>query len=154
MGTSLEDRPRYTPTTTFETFPFPEGLTPDIPAQDYAENPHAVAIEDAARALVEARDRWLNPPEWVDWQRTPEEVAAGFPARPVAKPGHEAALKKRTLTNLYNQRPTWLDNAHKALDEDVADAYGWGDDYRAGKLTEDEILARLFKLNQERASAQ
>ncbi len=28
LGTSLEDRPRYTPTTTFETFPFPEGLTP------------------------------------------------------------------------------------------------------------------------------
>jgi type II restriction/modification system DNA methylase subunit YeeA len=28
MGTSLEDRPRYTPTTTFETFPFPDGLTP------------------------------------------------------------------------------------------------------------------------------
>ncbi|MDR0735680.1 MAG: class I SAM-dependent DNA methyltransferase, partial [Zoogloeaceae bacterium] len=28
LGTSLEDRPRYTPTTCFETFPFPEGLTP------------------------------------------------------------------------------------------------------------------------------
>lgn len=28
MGTSLEDRPRYTPTTCFETFPFPAGLTP------------------------------------------------------------------------------------------------------------------------------
>ena len=29
-GTSLEDRPRYTPTTTFETFPFPDGLSPDM----------------------------------------------------------------------------------------------------------------------------
>jgi hypothetical protein len=28
MGTSLEERPRYTPTTCFETFPFPAGLTP------------------------------------------------------------------------------------------------------------------------------
>ena len=147
MGTSLEDRPRYTPTTTFETFPFPEGLTPDIPAQDYAENPHAVAIADAARALVEARDRWLNPPEWVDWQRTPEEVAAGFPARPVAKPGHEAALKKRTLTNLYNERPAWLDMLHRALDEAVAAAYGW-----EWPLTDDEILRRLFELNQARAN--
>ena len=33
--------PRYTPTTTFETFPFPPGLTPNIPAADYADNPHA-----------------------------------------------------------------------------------------------------------------
>jgi type II restriction/modification system DNA methylase subunit YeeA len=37
LGTSLEDRPRYTPTTTFETFPFPEGLTPNIPAADTGE---------------------------------------------------------------------------------------------------------------------
>ena len=50
LGTSLEDRPRYTPTTTFETFPFPEGLSPDIPAADYADDPRTVAIADAARA--------------------------------------------------------------------------------------------------------
>lgn len=60
-------------------------------------------------------------------------------------------LAKRTLTNLYNARPAWLDHAHRALDEAVADAYGWGDDFRAGLLTDDEILARLFRLNQERA---
>ncbi|WP_374011849.1 class I SAM-dependent DNA methyltransferase [Pseudoxanthomonas koreensis] len=148
MGTSLEDRPRYTPSTTFETFPFPEGLTPDIPAQDYAANPHAQAIGDAARALVEVRDRWLNPADWVDWQRTPEEEAAGFPARPVAKPGHEAALKKRTLTNLYNERPAWLANLHATLDKAVAAAYGWD-----WPLTDDEILRRLFELNQARSQA-
>ncbi len=149
MGTSLEDRPRYTPSTTFETFPFPEGLTPNIPAKDYIDNPNAQAIATAARALVEARDRWLNPAEWVDWVRTPEEETAGFPARPVAKPGHEAALKKRTLTNLYNERPAWLDNLHRALDEAVATAYGW-----EWPLTDDEILRRLFELNQQRSAAQ
>jgi hypothetical protein len=57
------------------------------------------------------------------------------------------------LTNLYNARPAWLDNAHRALDEAVAEAYGWGDDWRAGLLTDDEILARLLRLNQERALA-
>ena len=62
LGTSLEDRPRYTPTTTFQTFPFPEGLTPDVPARDYANDPRAMAIAEAARRLVELRDRWLNPP--------------------------------------------------------------------------------------------
>ena len=62
----------------------------------------------------------------------------------------EAELKKRTLTKLYNARPAWLDNAHKVLDEAVAEVYRWGDDWRAGELSDDEILSRLFKLNHER----
>ena len=62
-------------------------------------------------------------------------------------------LKKRTLTNLYNARPAWLDHAHARLDQAVADAYGWGDDWRAGRMGEDEILARLFALNQSRTAA-
>ncbi|MFP5481145.1 MAG: hypothetical protein ACLGIE_15880 [Alphaproteobacteria bacterium] len=45
-----------------------------------------------------------------------------------------------------------MTHAHKALDEAVAEAYGWADDLRAGKLTDDEILARLFRLNQDRAA--
>ena len=52
----------------------------------------------------------------------------------------------RTLTNLYNARPTWLDNAHRALDAAVADAYGWPAD-----LADAEILERLLALNLERA---
>jgi hypothetical protein len=43
------------------------------------------------------------------------------------------------------------DYAHAALDEAVAEAYGWGDDWRAGVLSDDEILTRLFRLNQKRA---
>ena len=72
--------PRYTPTTTFETFPFPKGLSPNIPASDYANDPRAVAIAEAARRLVELRDRWLNPPEWVEWV---DEPVPGYPKRPV-----------------------------------------------------------------------
>lgn len=151
MGTFLGvgNDPRYTPSTTFETFPFPEGLTPNIPAADYAADPRAVRIATAAAKLNELRENWLNPADLV--KRVPE-VVPGYPDRIL--PVSEAAalvLKKRTLTNLYNQRPAWLDNAHKSLDEAVAEAYGWGDDWRANKLTEDEILARLFALNQSRA---
>ncbi|WP_298291785.1 DNA methyltransferase [Novosphingobium sp.] len=149
MGTSLEDRPRYTPSTTFETFPFPEGLTPNIPAADYAADPRAQAIAKAAARLNELRENWLNPADLV---RREPEVVAGYPDRILPK--DEAAAKelaKRTLTNLYNARPAWLDHAHRALDEAVADAYGWGDDWRAGLLSDDEVLARLFRLNQERA---
>ena len=101
-GTSLEDRPRYTPTTTFETFPFPEGLSPDIPPSDYRSDPRAESIASAARRLVELRNRWLNPPELVEWIGQP----AGYPPRPVPRDKKAAAaLKKRTLTNLYNARP-------------------------------------------------
>ena len=112
MGTQLETRPRYTPTTCFETFPFPH------PTDAQRE---AIAI--AAAELNRLREGWLNP----------ESLSA-------------AELRRRTLTNLYNQRPTWLNNAHRALDAAVADAYGWPAD-----LAEGEVLERLLTLNLERA---
>ncbi len=155
MGTSLEDRPRYTPSTTFETFPFPEGLTPDITAAAYADDPRARAIAVAAARLNELRENCLNPADLV--VREPE-VVPGYPDRILPRDEAAAELKKRTLTNLYNARPQWLANAHAALDAVVAEAYGWGDDWRAGPdgqgLGDDEILARLFRLNQERAARQ
>ena len=95
MGTSLEDRPRYTPTTTFETFPFPEGLSPNIPVAERAADPGAAKIAEAARRLVELRERWLNPPEWVEWV---EESASGYPPRSVPLDDEAAKqLKARTL---------------------------------------------------------
>ncbi|MBU0752604.1 MAG: class I SAM-dependent DNA methyltransferase [Gammaproteobacteria bacterium] len=157
LGTSLEDRPRYTPTTTFETFPFPAGLTPrdtatvagqPAPPCMAAQIP-AANIAAAARRLNELRDNWLNPPEWTE---RIAEVVPGYPDRIVARPGHEAELKKRTLTKLYNTRPAWLANAHQALDAAVAAAYGWAD-YTA-EMPDEEILRRLLLLNQERKAAE
>ena len=157
LGSTLEDRPCYRPTTSFETFPFPQGMTPkdtadwqgvipaDSPVKAQAEN-----ITAAAEKLNSLREAWLNPPEWVDWEITPEEEKAGFPKRPVAKPGHETELKKRTLTNLYNARPAWLDMAHKTLDAAVAEAYGWAD--YTPDVSDEEILRRLLALNLERAA--
>jgi hypothetical protein len=75
------------------------------------------------------------------------EVVEGYLNRMLPK--DEAAaqvLKKRTLTNLYNERPAWLDNAHRALDEAVAAAYGWGPD-----MSDDNVLSRLLVLNQRRS---
>ena len=64
-----------------------------------------------------------------------------------------ALLKKRTLTNLYNERPAWLDLAHKKLDVAVAAAYGW---VHAGQatvdLSDEAILEQLLALNLERAA--
>jgi type II restriction/modification system DNA methylase subunit YeeA len=146
LGTSLEDRPRYTPSTTFETFPFPQGLTPNIRAEQYADDPRAQKIA-AAKRLDELRNNWLNPPDLVT--RVPE-VVKGFPDRILPK--DEAAaqvLKTRTLTNLYNEQPVWLNNAHRALDEAVAEAYGW-----KAEMSDDEMRAKLLTLNLERAGAE
>ena len=57
-------------------------------------------------------------------------------------------LKQRTLTNLYNERPTWLEMAHNTLDEAVLLAYGWD-----VKLGNSEILSRLLDLNLQREPA-
>ena len=117
-----------------------------------AVRPHAEAIARAAQRLVALRDAWLNPPEWTE--RVPEVVPLGMDTSPypdhiVAKPGFEKELAKRTLTNLYNQRPAWLAQAHDALDAAVAGAYGWADWTPA--MADDEILRRLLALNRERA---
>ncbi len=58
-----------------------------------------------------------------------------------------ASLKQRTLTNLYNQRPAWLDRAHKKLDAAVFAAYGWDPG-----IGDEESLERLLRLNLDRAS--
>jgi len=138
--------PTYNAASCFETFPFPDGLTPNIPAAQYAGNPHAIAIAAAARHLTQLRDRWLNPPELVN---IVPEVVPGYPDRLVPKSVEAAAeLKKRTLTNLYNAKPAWLRNAHAQLDAAVAAAYGWPAD-----LPDDEILRRLLALNHARAAA-
>ncbi len=114
QGTQLETRPRYTPTTCFETFPFPR------PTDEQRET-----IGAAARELVRLRDGWLNPPGLAP-----------------------AELGRRTLTNLDNARPTWLEHAHAALDTAVLAAYGWPPD-----LTGEPLLAALLALNLSRDPA-
>ncbi|MCY2986819.1 MAG: hypothetical protein NTY19_03010 [Planctomycetota bacterium] len=157
LGTRLETRPRYTPTTCFETFPFPQ------PTDAQRE-----AIADAASGLDRMRKNWLNPPEWTreeilefpgasngPWARyvhNPNLFGVGTVRYPRLVPKDEGCakeLQKRTLTTLYNQRPTWLDLAHKRLDEAVFAAYGWSPD-----LSDDELLARLLALNLERSEHQ
>ena len=109
----------YTPTTCFQTFPFPR------PTDEQREE-----IAEAARELNRLREGWLNP---VDAEGEP--VVFGVD------------LRRRTLTNLYNEyeRHTWLVNVHERLDAAVADAYGWDAD-----LSDEQVLERLLALNLER----
>jgi hypothetical protein len=127
---------------------------------------HRAAIAAAAKELNELRERWLNPPEWMverilefpgsadgPWSRyvaDPDQNGIGTVRYPRLEPRDAdcaAKLKQRTLTNLYNERPDWLDFAHKKLDVAVAAAYGW-----PAELTDEQILERLLALNLERAA--
>lgn len=171
-------RPTYNAKSCFETFPFPEGLTPADTAHQRTEaidggalipaglepaagqaqattlRAHAERIARAAQRLNALRENWLNPPEWT--QRLPEVIPLGmdaspYPDRIVPKNGHEKDLAGRTLTRLYNLRPAWLAAAHEALDAAVALAYGWLDYSPA--LADEDILQRLLALNVQRSSA-
>jgi len=159
-GTQLREAEsgfRYTPTTTFETYPFPWPPGHE-PAED--ADPRVAAIAQAARELVAFRDGWQHPPE--------EEVGVTISC-------HQ--LKKRTLTNLYNALTfyreeikghpaaaeryheeygrlinfddiSYLDYIHTTLDHAVLDAYGW-----PHHLSDRDILQRLLDLNRQRAAA-
>jgi len=201
QGTQLREREsgfRYTPTTCFETFPFPCGTAAlgcaggdpasGITAGGGCATQVVEAIGEAARELNELRERWLNPPEWTrtevlefpgtvggPWTRyivdvaQPPSAESSQAAQPGAAVPHgkprigtvryprlvprdaECAkkLKKRTLTNLYNERPAWLAKAHEKLDNAVFAAYGWDP-----AMSDEEILEKLLALNLAQAAAQ
>jgi type II restriction/modification system DNA methylase subunit YeeA len=137
--------PRYTPTTTFETFPFPDGLGPDVPTKRAVKDPRGMAIAVAANRLNDLRNTWLNPPNLVRWQ---PEIIEGYRDRVMAKDAVAAReLQKRTLTKLYNQPPQWLLDAHRTLDEAVAEAYGWPTD-----ILDQDALVALLELNLKRSA--
>ncbi|MCH7807598.1 MAG: class I SAM-dependent DNA methyltransferase [Planctomycetes bacterium] len=188
QGTQLEDRPRYTPTTCFETFPLPWA-----PGKEPTDDPLYQEIAQAAKELNEQRERWLNPPEWIepiaravdaddDFLDVPQEARELIRQSAImARAAKDKNLKKRTLTNLYNQRPTWLRLAHERLDKAVLSAYAavdpegdWSSDWAevwietgAGQpLPEDHelctrrtevdqlVLANLLRMNLQRAGSE
>jgi len=148
-------------------------------------------ISAAAQELNDHRERWLNPPEWIaDWGRVIDardkfEDVPGE-ARPLirhsaimAEAARDPRFKKRTLTELYNERPTWLKLAHEQLDRAVLAAYaavdpdgGWSEDLAAvwtdtgagqplpddhpvaaqRKEIDQRVLANLLRLNLDRAA--
>jgi hypothetical protein len=89
------------------------------------------AIADAARRLDEARRNWIG----------------------------DRTDRTRTLTALYNKKPTWLADAHRALDAVVFAAYGWrAAPERPGEggpvdMTDAQILETLLALNLCRSTA-
>jgi hypothetical protein len=119
QGTQLREREsgfRYTPSISFETYPMPW-----VPGSEPTTDPRYLKIVEAARDLVEKRDAWLKG-------STPSDK------------------KPHTLTRLYNENPTWLQMAHKRIDEAVFEGYGWD-----LAMTDEQLLDELLKLNLSRA---
>jgi len=83
--------------------------------------------------------RHIYPPEWIepiakavdrddDFADVPLEARGLIRQSAImARAAKDARLKKRTLTNLYNERPTWLKLLHAELDRAVLAAYAMTD---------------------------
>ncbi|MDO8943228.1 MAG: hypothetical protein Q7U75_08575 [Desulfobacterales bacterium] len=158
---------RYTPTTCFETFPFPWPL-----GKEPADSPEVRAIAEAAAALNELRERWLNPSEWVrpQVQRFSANTGGAWISRLVPGEGGileadyqtlvpigdtaEMGLRSRTLTALYNEMPQWLRDAHRRLDTVAAAAYAatQAEPRSIEDLDSDGIIEMLLGIGALRAS--
>ncbi|MDT7521368.1 hypothetical protein RAE21_02940 [Rhodoferax sp. TBRC 17198] len=183
MGTSLEDRPRYTPTTCFETFPFPEGLTPAdtahqrtelvaggalIPAglsesnqplahalyAQAATKTVATSIAQAAKRLNDLRENWLNPPEWTE--RLPEVVPLGMTTSPYPD---RIVPKLGFEKDLAQRTLTKLYNQRPAWLQaahealDQAVAAAYGWSDYTTAMPDEEVLKRLLALNLARSKS-
>ncbi len=118
MGSSLETRPRYTPSTCFETFPFPR-----------PNARQSAALAHAGEALYSHRQAMMvqfGEGMTKIWNRVMDP--------------HETDPGIETLRTLRD-----------AMDRVVLEAYGWGQLQADQK---DEIMARLRRLNTQRAAAE
>ncbi len=132
--------PTYNAQSCFETFHFPSNINFQSELDDL--NQSNLEIVDAAKKLVEVRNNWLNPVEYVDHVK---EVVPNFPDRVIPKDKEkEKLIKSRTLTKLYNFQPSWLVKLQSDLDNAVLDAYGISRD-----ATDREIISHLYMLNTE-----
>jgi methylase of polypeptide subunit release factors len=158
-GTQLreaESGSRYSPSETFETFPFPWVLGKE---PEERKNDGVRRIATQSRRLDSFRQNWLNPDKLVG-----DTIG-------------DSILKKRTLTSLYNALEYYqtnfkttkrdiakweqyskklirldeveeLDQIYNELNDAVFDCYGWD-----STLSDEEILEKLLALNLERIKA-
>ena len=135
-GGTLQDRPRYVSDRTFLPFPFP--VEPNATLKE--------RVRSAAERLDQLRREALNREPRLTITKIYNLLDAVRAAEmsKSALSGLQRELADRGLVTLIKQH-------HDAIDEGVADAYGWGDEYRAGTLNDETILTGLVALNKGRA---
>ncbi|MCP8892231.1 class I SAM-dependent DNA methyltransferase [Sphingomonas faeni] len=131
------DDPRYNNTRCFDPFPFPTDVPEPLKARIRAK---AEAL-DALRKRVLAEHPDLTLTKLYNVLEALRAADRGGPALS----DKDRDVHDRGLVTLIRQH-------HDAIDDGVADAYGWGDDHRAGTLDDETILTRLVALNAERAA--
>lgn len=175
----------YNNSVSFDTF-----VPPFLP-DEVEESQSSPLVARVAKTLEEQREHWLNPPEWMEQVAARVDAADDFAdvpadARPLirqsaimAAAAKDSRLKKRTLTNLYNERPQWLKLAHEKLDRAVLAAYaatdpegGWSEEWAAvwtdtgagqplpadhplsaeRRRVDQTVLANLLRLNRTRSA--
>jgi hypothetical protein len=129
---TLEDRERYNKSSAFDPFPFPDAT----PEQRAAIAELAEELDSTRKAAVAETDKL-----------TMTEL---YNRREKVRSGAEMDEKEQRLAT--KARAAIVNRLHEQLDHAVADAYGWGDEWKAGTLGPSEIVARLVALNQERAA--
>ena len=131
-GGTLEDRPRYNNTKIFDPFPFPD-----------ATKAQRATIADLAEELDETRKLAIAETDkltMTELYNLREKLRSGDP------------LSDKDERRAVKARAGIVDRLHQQLDQAVADAYGWGEEWSAGTLGPSEIVARLVALNHERAA--
>lgn len=126
QGAVLEDRPRYTKTSCFDPFPFPD------PGPALKARLRALGEElDATRKRVQAEHPDIT---LTGLYNVLEKVKAGAELTP-----QDEDVKARGLVLV-------IKDLHDQIDAATAEAYGWPAD-----LSDEQILERLVALNAERA---
>jgi len=131
-GGTLEDRPTYTKVKVFDPFPFPDAK----PEQRDRIAELAEELDGTRKAALAETDK-LTMTELYNLR---EKLRSGAP------------MDDKEQRRATKARAAIVNRLHEQLDQAVADAYGWGEEWRSGALGPSEIVARLVALNHERVA--
>jgi hypothetical protein len=129
---SFEQGHVYVKSKVFDPFPFP-----DPTPQQRAKIAELAEELDATRKAALSETDKLTMTELYNLR---EKLRSGAP------------MDEKEQRRAIKARAAIVNRLHEQLDEAVADAYGWGPEWRAGTLGPSEIVARLVALNHERAA--
>jgi len=153
FGSTLGDGLRYTPTSCFETFPFPPSMYPlssPSPAREMGPGGEA-SLESIGQSYYEYRAALMAD------EATRARLMDGLPPEGLTKTYNKFHDPNCQLPGIVRLR-----ELHAQMDRAVLDAYGWQDikpvcDFREqldesirltwAEETRDEVLARLLELN-------
>ena len=125
-GGTLEDRPRWSKSSVFDPFPFPDRSDAVADIAERLDTTRRAAMADVPSLTMTALYNFVAP---IQQGALPPELEA-------------AATRARAFI---------VAKLHDDLDIAVADAYGWGEEWRRAPLPPAEIVRRLVALNATRA---